>query len=139
MAVQKGNSGIVKVGSTTVAQVTSFSVTEEADMLETTAIGDVARNYVPGLRQISGTVECNMDLADSGQELLEVGDTVSLVLGFDGNATENITGDVIITAANVEMAPDGLGTVTFDYQTSKTGSSGTAYTKTMRGDLDETN
>ena len=139
MAVQKGNSGIVKVNSTTVAQVSSFSVTEEADMLETTAIGDVARNYVPGLRQISGTVECNMDLADSGQELLEVGDTVSLVLGFDGSATENITGDVIITAANVEMAPDGLGTVTFDYQTSKTGSSGTAYTKTMRGDLDETN
>ena len=56
MAVQKGNSGVVKIGSTTVAQVTSFSVTEEADMLETTAIGDVARNYTPGLRQISGTV-----------------------------------------------------------------------------------
>ena len=34
MAVQKGNSGIVKVDSTTVAQVTSFSVTEEADMLQ---------------------------------------------------------------------------------------------------------
>jgi len=139
MAVQKGNSGIVKIGSTTVAQVTSFSVTEEADMLETTAIGDVARNYVPGLRQISGTVECNMDLADAGQELLEVGDTVNLVLGFDTSATENISGSVIITAANVEMAPDGLATVTFDYQTSLTGSSGTAYTKTMRGDLTEGN
>ena len=33
------------------------------------------------------------------------------------------------------MAPDGLATVTFDYQTSLTGSSGTAYTKTMRGDF----
>jgi|TARA_B100001093_G_scaffold375825_1_gene360952 hypothetical protein len=135
MAVQKGNSGVVKIGSTTVAQVTSFSVTEEADMLETTAIGDVARNYTPGLRQISGTVECNMDLADAGQELMEVGDTVSLVLGFDNSASENISGSVIITSANVEMAPDGLATVTFDYQTSLTGSSGTAYTKTMRGDF----
>lgn len=138
MAVQKGNSGVVKIGSTTVAQVTSFSVTEEADMLETTAIGDVARNYTPGLRQISGTVECNMDLADAGQELMEVGDTVSLVLGFDTSAAGNITGDVIITAANVEMAPDGLATVTFDYQTStKTGSNSTtnAYTKTMRGNF----
>jgi hypothetical protein len=138
MAVQKGNSGVVKIGSATVAQVTSFSVTEEADMLETTAIGDVARNYTPGLRQISGTVECNMDLADAGQELMEVGDTVSLVLGFDTSAAGNITGDVIITAANVEMAPDGLATVTFDYQTStKTGSNSTtnAYTKTMRGNF----
>ncbi len=141
MAVQKGNSGVVKIGSTTVAQVTSFSVTEEADMLETTAIGDVARNYTPGLRQISGTVECNMDLADAGQELMEVGDTVSLVLGFDNSASENISGSVIITSANVEMAPDGLATVTFDYQTSLTGSSGTAYTKNTYAtqDLDETN
>lgn len=138
MAVQKGNNGVVKIGTQAVAQVTSFSVTEEADMLETTAIGDVARNYTPGLRQISGTVECNMDLADAGQELMEVGDTVSLVLGFDSSATENITGDVIITAANVEMAPDGLATVTFDYQTStKTGSNSTtnAYTKTMFGNF----
>ena len=58
MAVQKGNSGVVKIGSTTVAQVTSFSVTEEADMLETTAIGDVARNYTPGLRQKIGRASC---------------------------------------------------------------------------------
>ena len=76
-----------------------------------------------------------MDLADAGQELMEVGDTVSLVLGFDNSASENISGSVIITSANVEMAPDGLATVTFDYQTSLTGSSGTAYTKTMRGDF----
>lgn len=139
MAVQKGNSGVVKIGAVSVASVTSFSVTEEADMLETTSIGDVARNYVPGLRQITGTVDCNMDLSDAGQELLEVGDTVSLVLGFDSTGTENITGEVIITSASTDMAPGDLATVTFDFQTSKTGSTGTAYTKTMRGDLTEGN
>lgn len=140
MAIKKGNSGVVKVGSTTVAEVTSFSVTEEADMLETTTISSVARSYVPGLRQITGTVECNLDPDDAGQVKLEVGDTVQLVLGFDSTATDNITGNVIITTSSIEMSPDSLVTATFDFQTSVTSGDTAAYTKPgMIGDLDETN
>ena len=39
MAVLKGKNGVVKIGTHAIANVTSYSVSEEADMLETTSIG----------------------------------------------------------------------------------------------------
>jgi hypothetical protein len=138
MAILKGKNGVVKIGSVAVANVTSFSVSEEADMLETTSIGANidGRTYVPGLRQITGTVECNLDTSDAnGQMLFEVGATVAITLEVNPG-TSYISGNVIITGSNIEVGAADLITASFDFQSNDS----TGYSKTaLLGDIDETN
>ena len=66
MASHKGSEGLVKVGSSTVAEVTGFSFDETADTIETTALANSARSYVADLVGFSGTVDCFWDETDSG-------------------------------------------------------------------------
>jgi hypothetical protein len=137
MAVLKGKNGVVKVGTVAVANVTSYSVSEEADMLETTSIGESinGRTYVPGLRQITGSIDCNIDPSDTnGQMLLEVGATVGIVLELSTNVS--LQGDVIITGSSIEVGAADLITASFDFQTNDTG----GYSKTgLLGDINEDN
>ena len=137
MAVLKGKNGVVKVGTVAVANVTSYSVSEEADMLETTSIGTGVngRTYVPGLRQITGSIDCNIDPSDTnGQMQLEVGDTVSIVLELATGVS--LQGDVIITGSSIEVGAADLITVSFDFQSNDS----TGYSKTgLLGDTTEGN
>ena len=137
MAVLKGKNGVVKVGNVAVGNVTSYSVSEEADMLETTSIGANinGRTYVPGLRQITGSIDCNIDPSDTnGQMQFEVGDTVSIVLELATGVS--LQGDVIITGSSIEVGAADLITASFDFQSNDS----TGYTKTgLLGDIDETN
>ena len=50
MATHKGSDGLVKVGSSTVAEVTGFSFDETADTIETTALANSARSIGKGSR-----------------------------------------------------------------------------------------
>ena len=138
MGVHKGKNGVVKVGTVAVANVTSFSVSEEAEILECTAIGAnvQGRTYIPGLRQITGTIECNLDVNDNlGQMKLEVGDTIGITLEVVPNSSY-ITGDVIITGSTIDVAFGDLVTASFDFQSNDA----SGYSKTaLLGDIDETN
>jgi len=137
MAVLKGKNGVVKIGTHAIANVTSYSVSEEADMLETTSIGANVngRTYVPGLRQITGSIDCNIDPSDTnGQMKLEVGDTVGIVLELTTGTS--LQGQVIITSSSIEVGAADLITASFDFQTNDT----TGYSKTnLMGDTTEGN
>lgn len=141
MAILKGQNGVVYVGSTAVANVTSFSISEEADMLETTSLatstaGAQGRTYIPGLRQITGSLDCNLDPGNAQHMSFEVGDTVAIKLEFTsgGVSAGYISGNVIITSSSMEVTPDAIITASFDFQTNDA----SGYTKTILGNLDET-
>lgn len=53
--IYTGKDGILRVGDTDQVKVTNWSLQAEMDVLETTALGDDDRSYVPGLRSYSGT------------------------------------------------------------------------------------
>jgi len=90
MATYTGNDGVVKIGTNTVAEVTSFTVTENADRVEDTALGDTNRTYKSGLSDVSGTIECHYDDTDTnGQGAMTIGSEVSLVLWPIGSGTGN--------------------------------------------------
>ena len=117
MAVLKGKNGVVKVGAVAVGEVTSFSITHEVDTLETTSMGSStkSRSYVASLHSFSGSIDCNLDPADTtGQNALDVGDDVSLTLEVDTGST--FTGTAIITSMNVEAGVADLITASFDFQ-----------------------
>ena len=152
MAILKGQNGVVYLADETstgvagtynpIADVTSFSISEEADMLETTSLavssnGANGRTYIPGLRQITGTIDCNLDPDNAQHMSFEVGDTVFIKLQL-GGTNDIISGKVIITNSSMEITPDALVTASFDFQTNDSA----GYTKGsgfLGGDIDETN
>lgn len=105
MTTYKGNTGVVKIGSNAIAEITSFSVTEVEGTVEDTALGDAARTHVADeLPDWSGTVNCHHFPADTnGQALALVGESLSFEFAPIGTATgrEKLSGTGIVTSRQV--------------------------------------
>jgi hypothetical protein len=107
MAVHKGSEGYVKVGANTVAEVKDWSLTESAETLDTTSMGDSARTYTPSLTTASGSLAVHYDETDTtGQGAMTVGAEVTLALYVDADTYATVS--AIITEAGVSSSFDGL-------------------------------
>lgn len=119
MAVIKGKDGTVSLtGGSAIANVTSWSVTQEADVLETSAMGTGGdKTFVGSLKSWSGSVECFLDTT-AQHTLLPVGTIVDLTLDTDGAGSVGsvYSGDAVVTSANVTVGAADIVTVSFDYQ-----------------------
>jgi hypothetical protein len=118
MAVHKGSEGYVKVGANTVAEVRDWSLSESADTIETSSMGDAARTYTTGLTSASGSVSVHWDETDStGQGAMTVGSEVTLNLYPEGSDSGDTyaTLSAIITEAGVSASFDGLVEATFSF------------------------
>ena len=118
MAVIKGKDGTVAVGSGNVANVTSWSCTQEADVLETSAMGTGgAKTFVGSMTSWSGSVECFLDTT-AQHTALTVGSEVTITLDTDGaGSTGSVySGLVVVTSAATTVGAADIVTVSFDYQ-----------------------
>lgn len=109
MAVHKGSEGYVKVGSpaATVAEVRDWSLSESADTIETSSMGDSARTYTAGLTSATGSLAVHYDDTDTtGQGAMTVGTEVTLELYVDVDTYASLT--AIITEVGVSSSYDGL-------------------------------
>ena len=61
MATTAGKEGIVKVGANTVAEVRSWTINTNADVIEDTAMGDTARTYISGLTSADASIDVYWD------------------------------------------------------------------------------
>lgn len=116
MAVHKGSEGYVKVGSpaVTVAEVRDWSISENADTIETTSMGDAARTYVAGLTSASGSINVHYDDTDTtGQGAMTIGSSVTLELYVDADTYASMT--AIITEAGVSSTTDGVVEGSFSF------------------------
>ena len=118
MTTHKGSDGLVKIGASTVAEVTGFSFDETSDTIETTALANSARSYVADLVGFSGTVDCFWDETDSsGQGAMTAGAGVTLNLypeGADSGDTY-FTGSAIITSISRANAIGSMVTASFSF------------------------
>ena len=81
MAVLKGKDGSISAGLNNLANITSFTINEEADTLETTAMGNAGyKTFVGSLKSWSGTVEAVFDDTDSA---VAVGSAITLTVVVD--------------------------------------------------------
>jgi len=78
MATHKGSEGTIKVGSNAVAELLSYSITENVDLIETTNITDAARLYTTGKTSWGGEIATNWDEGDTAQSALTIGASVTL-------------------------------------------------------------
>lgn len=111
MATHTGSEGTVKVGSNAIAEIRSFSIEEQADTLEDTTMGDVARTYKSSLTTYTGTVDVLWDETDTtGQGALTIGAEVTLNLYPEGDTSGDTyyTGSAIVTGRTINSSYDGL-------------------------------
>jgi predicted secreted protein len=112
MANHTGSEGVVKIGANTVAEVRSYSISETADTIEDTSMGDSARTYKSVLKSFSGSMDVFWDEADSAQIAMVVGAQVTLALYPEGASSgvseKYLTGDVIITGKTINGSFDGM-------------------------------
>ena len=110
MATHTGQEGLIKVGTTTVGELRSYTLEQTSDTIEDTSLGDTTRTYKAGLKGFTGSASLFFDEADAGQILLVVGGEISIKVYPEGATTGDkfYEGTAIVTAYNVSASFDGL-------------------------------
>jgi len=116
MATHTGSSGLIKVGTNTVAEVRSFTLDTTAELLEDTALTDTSKTFQVGKKGATASVECFWDETDTnGQIAIAEGEQVTLYLYPEGatSADYYFGGTWIISANSVSTPTDGMIEATF--------------------------
>tara|TARA_Y100001972_G_C7627211_1_gene314681 strand:+ start:483 stop:872 length:390 start_codon:yes stop_codon:yes gene_type:complete len=119
MATHVGTSGVVKVGSATVAEVTGFTLNETQDTVEDTSLTDSKKSYVALRGDATATIEAHWDETDTnGQEALDVGTSATIELYPEGadSGDKYYNGTGIVTGMDVGVTMDGIISRTINVQ-----------------------
>lgn len=119
MANHVGNEGVVKIGTSTVAEVRSFSITTSADTVEDTVMGDTWKSHVVTQKSWTAEVTCFWDETDTtGQGAMTAGASVTLNLYPEGatSADTYFSGTAIVTSVGTSQTHNGMVEATFSLQ-----------------------
>jgi predicted secreted protein len=110
MATHTGSEGTIKVSTTVVGELRSYTLEQTADTIEDTSMGDTSRTYKSALKGWSGSASLFFDEADAGQLLLVLGTSVAIKVYPEGASTGDkyYYGDAIITGSNISASFDGM-------------------------------
>jgi len=117
MANHTGTSGLVKVGTDTIAEVRSFTLNTTSELLEDTTLTDTSKTYQVGKKGATVSVECFWDETDtSGQIAIAEGNSVVLNLYPEGadSADYYFSGTYLINGNSISVPTDGIIEATFD-------------------------
>ena len=117
MANHTGTSGLVKVGTNTVAEVRSFTINTTAELLEDTTLTDTSKSYQVGKKGATVSVECFWDETDTnGQIAIAEGSQVALNLYPEGADSGDyyFSGTWLISGNSISTPTDGIIEATFD-------------------------
>ena len=116
MATHTGVSGLVKVGTATVAEVRSFTLDTTAELLEDTGLTDTSKTFQVGKKGATASIECFWDETDSnGQIAIAEGSQVTMTLYPEGADAGDyyFGGTWLVTANSVSTPTDGIIEGTF--------------------------
>lgn len=119
MATFIGKHGIVKVGTTTIAEVKSFSISQQASSIDATAMGNEWAVHKITQKSWSGSLACHCDPTDkTGQEALMVGALVTLKLQPQGSGSGDyeLTGSALISDIQIQTDHAGIIERSFSFQ-----------------------
>ena len=117
MANHTGVSGIVKVGSNTVAELRSFTIDTTAELIEDTTLTDSSRTYQVGKKGATVSAECWWDETDTnGQIAMIEGSQVALNLYPEGADSGDYyySGTWIVGSNSVSIPTDGIIEASFN-------------------------
>jgi predicted secreted protein len=110
MATHTGSEGTIKVGTTVVGELRSYSLEQTADTIEDTSMGDTTRTYKSALKGWSGSASLFFDETDAGQTALALGTEIALKVYPEGASSGDkyYYGQAIITGSNISASFDGM-------------------------------
>ena len=111
MANHKGSEGTAKIGANAIAEIKDWSISESAETIDTSKMGDSARTKTVGLTTASGSLTAFWDETDTtGQGAITVGAEVALNLYPEGATTGDTFAALtaIITEKGVSTTLDGM-------------------------------
>jgi len=118
MATTAGNDGTVEVGSSEVAEVLSWTLTEGINIIDDTVVGDTDDTHLTGTKNWSGTIECYWDDTDTnGQVALANGASVTLNLLPEGATTGDYqkSGTATVSGLSTGLSNNGVNTASFTF------------------------
>ena len=118
MATHTGDEGSVAIGANTIAEVMSFTLNENIELLDDSAKGDVSKTHLNGKKDWDGTIEAHFDETDTtGQVAMVVGASVTLNLFLMGTATGDttFTGTATINSVSFDSPEDGIVGANFTF------------------------
>lgn len=118
MANHSGHEGVVKIGSNTIAEVTSFSMDQSAAVIDNTELADTWTTHIAGQNSWSGSVECHWDETDTnGQVALTIGASVTLNLYPEGATTGDKywSGTATVNSLSVSSASGSTVQASFSF------------------------
>ena len=80
MANHAATVGLVKIGTVTIGELRSYSLSESVGTIEDTTLGDTSKTYKAGQTTFSGSCEMFWDETDNGQNAVTIGAAVVLNL-----------------------------------------------------------
>jgi len=110
MATHTGSEGLIRIGTTTVGELRSYTLDQTADTIEDTSLGDSSRTYKAGLKAFAGSASLFFDEADAGQILIVVGTEIAIKFYPEGNTAGDkfYEGNAIVTGYNISASFDGM-------------------------------
>ena len=119
MAAIAGKGGKLAVGASDAVNIASWSLSLDADQLETTALLDDWKEFISGLNGWTASIECHFDKADTtGQIALQnaILNGTSLTVSLYVDDTNYYTGTVNVSNQSPTTAVADLVTQTFELQ-----------------------
>ena len=110
MATHTGSEGVIKIGSTLLGELRSYTLENTSDTIEDTSMGDASRTYKVGLKGFSGSASLFFDELDAGQILIVVGSEIAIKVFPEGASSGDkfYEGNAIVTGYNISASFDGM-------------------------------
>ena len=122
MASHTGINGVLKYDSNAVAELSSWTLDINQEPVESTALGQSARSYKPGITNWSGSAEAFWDETDTAQSQIDTDmstvTTKTLELFPEGTTSGDtvFSGTVIIESISRNAAVNGMVTASFTFR-----------------------
>jgi hypothetical protein len=119
MAIYTGDTGTVKVGTTAIGSIKSWSYEISAGAIDTTVMdGGDWSSFVKGRKAWTGTAELLVDNTDVGQLELGIGEEKSGVEFFfdDTNSTTAAKGTAMIESVSVNSSTGEMVTLSVSFK-----------------------
>ena len=110
MATHTGSEGLIKVSTTTIGELRSYTLEQTSDTIEDSSMGDASRTYKTGLKGFSGSASLFFDELDAGQILIVVGSEIAIKVFPEGASSGDkfYEGNAIVTGYNISASFDGM-------------------------------
>jgi len=117
MSCYAGKDGALSVGGTNIASLTSWSVSQNAEVLECAAMGSTWKEHKSGLLSWEGSADANFQDSTATQAANEitVGSPVALIFYPDAAQAMSFTGNAIVTAIENSASLGDVQTVSLSF------------------------